>query len=102
MSKQFPSYLLDATLSWGTLRNQDLIPKLLLILKEIDTDRGLKYEENNLQNISEITDDWWDSYEACETLEELFDIINSMSPEGYYFGSNPGDGADFGFWKIED
>ena len=35
-------------------------------------------------------------------LEELFDLLNDLAPEGYYFGAHEGDGADFGFWKWKE
>ena len=34
--------------------------------------------------------------------EILFDMIDTVSPNGFYFGSHPGDGSDFGFWELED
>ena len=33
--------------------------------------------------------------------EELFDKLNCLAPEGYYYGTHPGDGACFGFWQRE-
>jgi hypothetical protein len=45
---------------------------------------------------------FWDNELAEEMLNELFDAINEYVPNGYYFGSHPGDGADFGFWQTEE
>ena len=40
--------------------------------------------------------------EAQHMLDDLFDLLNELAPEGYYFGSHPGDGADFGYWPALD
>lgn len=34
--------------------------------------------------------------------ERAFEYLNSIAPSGYYFGSHPGNGSDYGFWKIEE
>ena len=34
--------------------------------------------------------------------ESLFDLLDSLAPEGYYFGATEGDGSDFGFWQFDD
>ena len=40
--------------------------------------------------------------ESCAWLiDELFDVINEASPDGYVFSAHPGNGSDFGFWNIE-
>ncbi len=31
-------------------------------------------------------------------LEDLFDLLGGMAPEGTSFGSHAGDASDFGFW----
>lgn len=39
---------------------------------------------------------------AQMVLEEVTDKLNEHAPEGWYFGSHPGDGSDFGFWVEEN
>ena len=34
-------------------------------------------------------------------ITDLSDKLDELAPEGYYFGAHPGDGADFGYWPIE-
>jgi hypothetical protein len=43
----------------------------------------------------------WDDAEASQTLEELTDALQELAPTGFYFGSQDGDGACFGFWLDE-
>lgn len=34
--------------------------------------------------------------------EDIFDLLNDIAPEGYGFGSHPGDGVCYGFWECEE
>ena len=43
-----------------------------------------------------------DEEQASYLLDDAFDILGSLSPEGYYFGSHEGDGACFGWWKYQE
>jgi hypothetical protein len=38
---------------------------------------------------------------TSELLERLFDEMQTIAPEGHYFGAHEGDGSDFGFWPAE-
>ena len=37
-----------------------------------------------------------------EIVGELHDELQTHAPDYGYFGANPGDGADLGFWLVED
>lgn len=91
------------TVSHATMREEDLIPRFLDCIRELDPERG-----------EEITDEWTvierdnpdDAY-SCEDAsmflnETLFDVLNEYSAPYHYFGAHPGDGSDYGFWLCEE
>jgi len=92
------------SVSSGTLRSDDLIPRFLDVAEEIaerlknDYNIGecaaYRKRYNSLSDNAPEED--WDYL-----LDEITCLMNelSMCPDGYYFGAHPGDGADFGFWK---
>ena len=103
-TKQFPL----GTVSHGTMRPQDLIPAFLDILRDVD---GAAHEQYMLMpfgpvpsHVMDEGDDseWWQSEDALWILQDLFDALDAASPEGFYFGAHPGDGSDYGFWRIEE
>jgi hypothetical protein len=46
------------------------------------------------------------SYEPCEAdhqlADDLFNLMDTIAPEGFWFGTQVGDGACFGFWRVDD
>jgi hypothetical protein len=86
------------TVSHGTMRNEDLIPAFVTALKDIDKDKAAEFE-NDLPEDRKLD---WNSEDADDMLERLFDALNEQAPDGCYFGAHPGDGCDYGFWKFED
>ena len=89
------------TVSWGTMRKEDLIPSFVQELFRIDPDNEVA---NNVQGTysdysDDDIDDYWNSESSDFDLNDLFDEINNVCDLPYvYFGANDGDGSDYGFW----
>lgn len=96
----------SGTVSEGTMRSQDLAPKFLSVLEELDSEA---YQQMQVPAVGfgafpsyaleDSSSEWWDSEECTWAMEALFDALDWCAPEGYYFGAHEGDGADFGFWE---
>lgn len=100
------------TISHGTMRAEDLVPDFLYELERLIGDdkelalqfRALTNEANSLlafdDEQGERGVEWEDAMTGC--LDALFDALNEFAPDYCYFGSNEGDGSDFGFWPSDD
>jgi len=101
------------SISEGTLRTQDLVPRFVRALHAADPKHGLVSEWHLLEDaIMRLADfehagyaeyaeriGFWDSEQMSYFLnEELFSALNEVAPAGTYFGASEGDGASFGFW----
>lgn len=91
--------LRDQTISWGTMRSEDLIPKFLGVLKTYAKD---KYDEYVNENPEVLDIAGLDDETLGWIVDELFDELDKIAPEGTYFGAHPDDGADYGFWSVEE
>jgi len=98
------------SISSGTLLPYDLIDAFaygLEILvqqnaKEWCSDAGRSQKDSYMTLIGNARELSEDSDEIDYVLEELQDAMAAFAPPWVYFGAHPGDGADFGFWVIED
>lgn len=85
------------SVSTATMRNEDLIPSFCEELRYLGHRSkvltGIEREVNKVN-----TDKYYESEESSFDLESLFDMLNAHSLPYMYFGSHPGDGADYGFW----
>jgi hypothetical protein len=102
MYKFDPGYV-----SEGTLRREDLIPKFIDLVLDIDPNNEFANDRYSvLEHLEEegVLDDYWDSEESYWDLAELIDELDSMCHHipGMYFGAHPDDGACFGFWNSDD
>ena len=90
------------TVSEATLREEDLIPTFLWEVKYYDPENQTMLDiENKLDEMDEDQEDqYWDSEEASLDCQDLIDELNNLCSDipYVYFGTNEGDGADFGFW----
>ena len=99
------------SVSHGTLRTEDLLEAFASeLLHHIQrnanawsSDAGRK-ERDRLTDLAqaaaEVTD--YDSEEAAELVTELCDALQEFAPPDVAFGAHEGDGADFGYWPMED
>ena len=87
------------SVSCGTMREEDLIPAFIYCLKS-----QKPLHRNHRKLVREIesameSEGYFDSEEASYDLNDgLFDALQEYCLPYFYFGSHPGDGADYGFW----
>lgn len=95
------------TVSHGTMRPQDLIPRFLDVLREVDPGQYSAFISTPFTAVpSYVQDegddsDWWQSEDAGHLLNELFEALDDAAPLGMVFGASEGDGSDYGFWIID-
>jgi hypothetical protein len=94
----------------GTMRIEDLIPAFLDELERIDPFEAASLAEEFADLLARVADapdtatraSVFASDDAAALLEALFDALDERAPDGAYFGAHPGDGADFGFWPVQN
>lgn len=93
------------TVSHGTMRYVDLIPTFWDYLLGSDSSLTLPIQDFDLYSTilnadSDMHLDDDEMEDAGNLLATLFDAMNDLAPEGYYFGAHEGDGSDYGFWEL--
>ena len=92
---------LGTSVSHATLREEDLIPAF----EEVLDSAGVEYDRpaavDKLLLGQALADDELEEV-GFYLNKTLFDLLNSIAPEGTYFGANDGDGSDYGFWELEE
>lgn len=110
------------SVSTGTLRDEDLIPRFTLLLEELHPEKaaalkatyedvythlaaGKSLAEVTYDHAQPLTDAQIDEPSMEESaswlMTELFEELEACAPDGHRFGGHEGDGADFGFWELE-
>lgn len=92
------------SISSGTMRPQDLIPRFADVLEELA--KAMPERESlTAKHYAELAHEartHLESEEADEVLTALYEALEDFAPPYCYFGAHPGDGADYGFWLDED
>jgi hypothetical protein len=112
MKKQ--NYIIGS-ISSGTMRDEDLFPVFVDTLREL---AKIAHNKAHLEFCDEVQEnidahyEWEDNvdvgHEYFNTdasgydMEKLFDYLQEYTLPYFYFGSHPGDGADYGFWLCEN
>ena len=91
---------LDKSVSHGTMRYQELIPAFMNVIR--DTPEYVQLMDQLPAYAQEDkTSNWWESEDASWLFTELLETLEQYAPEGYTCGTHPGDGAEYGYWKVD-
>lgn len=90
------------SVSSGTLRAEDLIPCFADLLDELLPRRSPAIRPTLAKIRRRRGEKYFQSEDASEDVTWLEDQLSAIAPLYCYFGSHPGDGADFGFWVMDD
>ena len=96
-----------APVSSGTLHPQDLVEAgYSAVMRYAEPGQELdSWSKEILSTIPpEAWEDrghlYWDSEGCLYVQEDISEALNSIAPEGYWFGASEGDGADFAIWPV--
>jgi len=97
------------TIISGTLREEDLVPAFIAALDDLNKGRCAEIRSEYQDVLGVLAASGTDGVvEENLTdglkwlMEDLEDALDEAAPRGYRFGTNEGDGADFGFWECEE
>lgn len=118
---RLPDTYKGAILSNATLRTQDLVQAFMAVLEDEQellfsdpeswNTRTFRHLQATPDVVKACNGEWSEPfadipYNTHETLtialDQMFDLLSDVAPEGCTFGSSEGDGACFGFWEWED
>ena len=101
------------TVSAGTLRSQDLLESFASELEhhiarnswtspdEVALRDTLARVAADARTFLDLDPDANDP-DSIDHVDALIDALQTFAPDGHAFGAHEGDGADFGFWPVDD
>lgn len=113
----FPDDWADTVVSEGTLRSEDLVLRLTDAIKRSAITNETWVNEHLIPSWQDVYDniatkrfdDDLSSNEAIEfsvdvadLISYLFDLLNTLAPDGCTFSASEGDGACFGFFRVDE
>lgn len=88
------------SVSHGTMRPEDLIPAFMDVLEELAPLTAAAIVADYEAVWSTLGE--WDYHpDTPYMLADLFEALDCLAPDGYYFGAHEGDGSDYGFWPVD-
>ena len=100
------------SVSTGTMRDDGLLDALADELHYQLSRQPRRYPRSEPRKLirdarkalAELTSDagWSRDYEPGEIVSELLTALEEFAPAYAYFGARPGDGADYGYWLLDD
>jgi hypothetical protein len=101
MKKQFNKAIIG-TISHCTMREEDLIESFIDELERLNNNKHT-YKSIINEGKKIIKKGEYDTEYTSEYLNEtLWNALDELALPYTYFGSNEGDGSDFGFWPYND
>lgn len=92
---------IGSSISTDSLKAEDVVPKLVRFIRMAGDHQTRGDLEVLLGSYGYEAAGWdWESDDAVYLYCDLEDMLDEMAPEGSYFGSHPGDGANMGFWAM--
>lgn len=96
------------SVSHGTMVTEHLLEAFIPHLRDRGMDKTTHDAEVALRylKLAEASDSTIATMEAIDHAsyilnEDVWDAMNEIAPDELYFGANPGDGSDYGFWPVE-
>lgn len=88
------------SVSHGTMRPEDLIPRFFDVLEQADKSRAESLEGDYPDILGPDAEDAevWEQEDMDCCLDDLFNALDMVAPPFTHFGAHEGDGSDYGFW----
>jgi|GEM_PF-299808 len=98
--RQLPDHYIGLSLSEGTLKQEDLIERCMNFLDSVKEETFIKLRLSEV--IIELQQAKDDETRGFVLRETIIPLLNSIAPNGSYFGAHIGDQSHFGFWRYDD
>ena len=91
------------SISHGTMKSEDLLDTFMDYIEIANKERWRELSarfQRDWDNEVETTEDG-EIFIDYFLNEDVWEVMEELAPDGYYFGAHIGDGSDFGYWRDE-